>query len=77
MFRASVYLEELESFAPEIMSACRMAAKGIQQDLDFLRLDVEAFTSCPSDSIDYAVMEKTSPAVQNVAMSVLGRRCGK
>lgn len=62
MFRASTYLAELEKQAPEILSACRKAVDSMGQDLDFLRLDVDAFTSSPSDSIDYAVMEKTASA---------------
>ena len=63
MFRASRYLEELESHAPEMVAACRAALEGAARDLDFTRLDAEAFEACPSDSIDYAVMEKTSDAV--------------
>lgn len=63
MFRASVYLAELEKFAPEMVSACRAAVAGGQADLDFIRLDKNAFAACPEDSIDYAVMEKTDKAV--------------
>jgi len=63
MFRASVFLEELAGWAPAIASACRLAHAGGQADLDFLRLDRAAFEACPSDSIDYAVMEKTRNAV--------------
>ncbi len=62
-FKASVYLAELEKAAPEMLAACRKAWKGRAADLDFTRLDAEAFASCPSDSIDYAVMEKTDRAV--------------
>ncbi len=63
MFRASVYLEELRRFAPDILSACRKTLKGSVRDLDFTRLDEKAFAGCRSDSIDYAVMEKTGSAV--------------
>jgi len=63
LFRASRYLEELEKFAPEMLSACRRAHAGAAADLDFLRLDREAFAASPADSIDYAVMEKTLAAV--------------
>lgn len=63
MFRASVYLAELEKFAPEMVSACHAAVAGGQADLDFIRLDKNAFAACPEDSIDYAVMEKTDKAV--------------
>ena len=63
MFKASVYLEELEKFAPDMLSAVKKAYDHKTGDLDFIRLDVEAFEQCPDDSIDYAVMEKTSRAV--------------
>jgi len=62
LFRASVFLEELSKQAPEMLSACRRAWEGRGSDLDFTRLDTDAFVSCPSDSIDYAVMEKTERA---------------
>ena len=62
MFKASRYLEELESYAPEMLAACRAAYAGKMEDLDFIRIDEEAFALCPNDSIDYAVMEKTSAA---------------
>ena len=54
------YLDELGGLAPEIVSACEAALAGADADLDFVRLDQAAFEACPSDSIDYAVMEKTS-----------------
>jgi mannose-1-phosphate guanylyltransferase/mannose-6-phosphate isomerase len=63
MFRASRYLQELERFAPQIARVCRAAFEGSKSDLDFVRLDPKTFEQCPSDSIDYAVMEKTSDAV--------------
>ena len=63
MFRADAYLQELEQHAPVILTACREAYQKAATDLDFLRLAEDAFASCPSDSIDYAVMEKTSKAV--------------
>jgi mannose-1-phosphate guanylyltransferase/mannose-6-phosphate isomerase len=63
LFRASVYLEELERFAPDMLQACRASLEKATNDLDFVRLDKEAFTQCPEDSIDYAVMEKTDKAV--------------
>ncbi len=62
MFKARRYLEELELFAPEMITACRAAHVGKVQDLDFIRLGEEAFGRCPNDSIDYAVMEKTDGA---------------
>ncbi len=63
LFRAGRFLEELALLAPEMSAACRAAFERGRKDLDFTRLDVEAFEACPSDSIDYAVMEKTKGAV--------------
>ncbi len=44
---------------PCLQEACRKAVAQGSKDLDFFRLDKDAFSACPSDSIDYAVMEKT------------------
>jgi mannose-1-phosphate guanylyltransferase/mannose-6-phosphate isomerase len=63
LFRASRYLEELAQFEPEMVEACRLALARSQMDLDFVRLDESAFAACPEQSIDYAVMEKTTEAV--------------
>lgn len=63
MFRAGRYLQELEQFAPQIARVCRAAFENAASDLDFMRIDAKTFENCPSDSIDYAVMEKTSDAV--------------
>jgi len=63
VFKAARYLEELERFAPKILSAARAAFDAAKADLDFVRIDRTAFEDCPSDSIDYAVMEKTTDAV--------------
>jgi len=63
LFRASKYLEELKSFRPDIYEACESAVADMQTDLDFLRVDKVKFESCPSESADYAVMEKTKDAV--------------
>ena len=62
LFRASRYLEELQQFRPDIVVGVRGAFDAAQRDGDFIRLDKEAFAACPSDSIDYAVMEKTNRA---------------
>ena len=62
LFSASSYLQELERLAPDMVAACREAHGGAQRDLDFVRLH-SAFESSPSDSVDYAVMEKTRKAV--------------
>lgn len=63
LFRARRYLEELERHAPDIATACSMAFAGATHDLDFTRIDAGRFAACRSDSIDYAVMEKTAAAV--------------
>jgi mannose-1-phosphate guanylyltransferase / mannose-6-phosphate isomerase len=63
MFRARRYLAELERFAPEIARVCEDAFRAARSDLDFTRIDAQVFERCPADSIDYAVMEKTSDAV--------------
>ena len=61
-FRASRYLAELRANRPEMVAAARAALAGAKPDVDFLRLDKAAFSASPSDSIDYAVMERTSDA---------------
>ncbi|RLD06110.1 MAG: mannose-1-phosphate guanylyltransferase/mannose-6-phosphate isomerase [Chloroflexota bacterium] len=63
MFKASTILDELKSLSPEIYQAVKKAVSDGIKDLDFCRLDNESFTASPSDSIDYAVMEKTDKAV--------------
>jgi mannose-1-phosphate guanylyltransferase len=63
LFKASRYLEELKSHRPDIYEACQLSMKDISKDNDFLRVNEAVFSACPSDSIDYAVMEKTDDAV--------------
>ncbi len=62
LFRPSAYLRELALYAPEILAACEKAYAARTEDLDFIRLDADEFAASPSDSIDYAVMERTSRA---------------
>ena len=62
MFKASVFLKALETHAPEMFAVCTKAIAQTEKDLDFIRVSEEIFATCPSDSIDYAVMEKTSDA---------------
>ncbi len=59
MFLADRYVAELREHRPDIVSACVRAVSEAREDLDFIRLDRGAFEECPSDSIDYAVMEQT------------------
>ena len=63
VFRADVYLEELGRLAPDMLTACTAAMAEAKPDLDFIRPDPERFAASPSDSIDYAVMEKTDKAM--------------
>jgi mannose-1-phosphate guanylyltransferase/mannose-6-phosphate isomerase len=63
MFRARAYLDELKRHAPQMLAACEAAVAAAKSDLDFTRLSKDEFSACPSDSIDYAVMEKTALAV--------------
>jgi mannose-1-phosphate guanylyltransferase/mannose-6-phosphate isomerase len=63
MFKASIFLAELLKFQPDIYNAAKKAWEDAKKDLDFIRLDLESFGKCRSDSIDYAVMEKTNNAL--------------
>lgn len=62
MFKSSIYLEELEKFAPKILHFCKNSLKDELQDFDFIRLNEEFFKS-PDLSIDYAIMEQTKSSV--------------
>lgn len=59
LVKASVYLELLKKFEPEIFESCRNALNNGQKDFDFTRLDSESFSSCKASSIDYAILEKS------------------
>ena len=75
LFRADRYLEELSRHAPEILAQCRAAMESAENDLDFIRPGIDAFLACPSDSIDYAVMEKcdrTAVAPCDIGWSDIG-----
>jgi mannose-1-phosphate guanylyltransferase / mannose-6-phosphate isomerase len=75
MFKASRYLEELGAHAPAMLAAVREAYATGRKDLDFVRVDSDAFAKVPDNSIDYAVMEKTSHAAVipvNCAWSDIG-----
>ncbi|HBK2436318.1 TPA: mannose-1-phosphate guanylyltransferase/mannose-6-phosphate isomerase, partial [Escherichia coli] len=62
LFRAKRYLEELSTHRPDILAACQQAMAGQSSDSsqNFIRVDKDSFMKCPDESIDYAVMEKTS-----------------
>jgi mannose-1-phosphate guanylyltransferase len=57
MIRADRYLEELKRHQPAMYAACEAAMADTQSDMDFIRVNKEAFEQCPDDSIDYALME--------------------
>ena len=59
LFRAADFLNELQALRPDILDASRAALDAATLDLDFVRLDPAAFEACPSESVDYAVMEHT------------------
>lgn len=62
LFTAARFLEECDAFEPEIRGGAEAAIAKAETDLDFLRLDKQAFGALPAKSIDYAVMEHTSRA---------------
>ena len=62
LFTAQRYLEELQQHRPDILQAAIAAWQGRAQDLDFCRPDAAAFSACPAESIDYAVMQPTQHA---------------
>jgi mannose-1-phosphate guanylyltransferase/mannose-6-phosphate isomerase len=63
LFQASRYLEELQTHAVDIAGACQSAFASASRDTDFTRMDAGIVEGCRSESIDYAVMEKTYNAV--------------
>jgi mannose-1-phosphate guanylyltransferase/mannose-6-phosphate isomerase len=62
MMRASAWLAAIERFEPDMAKACAQAVAGGKADADFFRVDADAFRASPSDSIDYAVMERLPQA---------------
>ena len=63
MFKAATLVDELTTHSPDIVKSAGSAIDNATQDLDFIRLDKQAFESSPSDSIDYALMEKSNNVV--------------
>ena len=63
MFRASSILSEMQNLAEDMLHCVQQSIEKAQQDNDFIRLDKESFALSPADSIDYAIMEKTTKAV--------------
>ena len=66
MMRASVWLTAIEQCRPDILAACRTAWQDRQEDGLFVRIGESAFAACPSDSIDYAVMERIASGQENL-----------
>jgi mannose-1-phosphate guanylyltransferase/mannose-6-phosphate isomerase len=66
MVRASVWLSAMAQCRPDILAACKAASQGEQLDGNFVRVGKAAFASCPSDSIDYAVMERIAAGQENL-----------
>jgi len=62
LFPGRRFLEEMETLEPELVAHCRDAVSNARKDLDFLRLDEEAFSSAKDISIDHALMECTDHA---------------
>lgn len=60
MFRGSAFLEELERHRPDILRACRVAMENAQIDRHFTHVLAEQFSQCEEESVDYAVMERTT-----------------
>lgn len=58
ILRASTWITQIERFRPDILKSCRAAMEAGARDSEFVRVGKAAFAACPSDSIDYAVMEK-------------------
>ena len=62
LFRASRYLEKLSKYRSDIFEICQSSKNDMEPDLEFIRVDRDIFTDCPSDSVDYAVIEKAADA---------------
>ncbi|QBQ98355.1 mannose-1-phosphate guanylyltransferase/mannose-6-phosphate isomerase [Paraburkholderia pallida] len=76
VLRASVWLRAIEQFAPLIHAACANAFVAKTRDADFLRVDTATFIACPSQSIDYAVMERIADPVSGYTCAVVPLEAG-
>lgn len=63
MFQVSLFLQELKIYQSDIYKFCLMAWQQKTKDLDFIRIGLQEFQQCPENSIDYAIMEKTTKGV--------------
>ncbi len=62
MFKAGVFLAELEKYQPDVFDHCKRAFNAMKRDQDFHRIPADVFEDCPDISVDYAVMEQTDLA---------------
>jgi mannose-1-phosphate guanylyltransferase / mannose-6-phosphate isomerase len=69
--RASVWIDAIGNFRKDILAACERAYRQGKRDGGFLRIEPEAFEECPSDSIDYAVMERVTREVSSLEAVVV------
>ena len=72
LMRADRYLDALQRLQPAMFAACERAVQQQATDLDFIRIDADAFSACPADSIDYAVMESLASEGQVVVSKLDG-----
>ena len=75
IFKASVFIEEIKKFSPDIYKICRQSLDKNLLDLEFQRVDKEIFSRCKNISIDKAIMEKTNNGIVvplNVGWSDIG-----
>ncbi len=70
MYKASHFLNVLKQHRPAIYNACKKAINVETYDLDFIRIDEDAFLTCPSESVDYAVLEPACALNNNTVMVV-------
>ena len=71
MLLASTWIAQIGRFRPDILQACKAAMDAASRDQDFIRVGQQAFSACPSDSIDYAVMERLSIANEALIGAVM------
>lgn len=71
LLAAGLYVDNVKQYQPDILQACGAALTELRSDLDFIRVNAEAFISCPSVSLDYAVLEPASAAGNRLLMTPL------
>lgn len=71
VMRASTWVNAIQLCCPDILEACKAALQGGSEDGEFVRVDRATFEKCPSDSIDYAVMERLTTGREGLPESVV------